>query len=322
MERNTELEQLELLEKNTKTKVTISSEFHKKDSEDPVRLYLKAIGQIPRLSAKEELEVAKKISSLDQKESKAAINSLIKSNLKLVVSIAKKFSISSCSLLDLIQEGNTGLMKAAERFHYKLGYKFSTYASWWIKQSIKKALSQKMRAIKIPPHALEQINSLKKVFDRLKKIHGRTPTEEELAKHMQNGASASEISLWKDHFVQGPVSLDSLYKGSPEEEDLGASFVLSDLPERSPEFQTQQKILKEELIRLISELNKKEKEILELRFGLNKEQRVYTFDEVSQIMGIEKSKVKSFESRALRNLRIRLKKQNLDFENFKELLFC
>lgn len=323
------LEQLELSkEKKIELNNNNSSEFlaSYQNLDDSVRLYLKAIGQIPQLSPKEELETAKKINTSNESESKAAVNLLVKSNLRLVVSIAKRFSgtANSCSLLDLIQEGNTGLMKAAQRFHYKLGYRFSTYASWWVKQSIKKALNHKLRAIKIPPHALEQINDLKRVIDCLEKKYGRAPTDQELAKFIQKGLSPSEINLWREHFVQGTISLDSPVKqktgenSSLESEESGMTSLLSDLPEKLPEFRAQQKILREQLNKLILSLDSTEKQVLSLRFGLNPEQKTYTLEEVAEITKLNKPKVKSLEARALRNLRIKLGKTEKDFNDLRE----
>lgn len=269
-----------------------------KTLDDSVQLYLKAIGRIPLLSAEEEIRVAREIISEDKNTSKKAANKLIQANLRLVVAIAKRYSNQSIPLLDLVQEGNTGLMKAAYKFDSELGYRFSTYATWWIKQAITRSLSEKEKSIRIPSHALEQINKLKKVVNEFTKNHGRAPTEAELAKSLD--FSTQDVNLWKEMendtlSLEAPLNKDSA--------DGNLSDIISDLEEKSPEFEIQQKALKQDLAKFLKELDSEEKQILELRFGFNAEERFHSIEEVSEICKISRDKVRKIEFKALRKLK-------------------
>ncbi len=269
-----------------------------KTLDDSVKLYLKAIGRIPLLTANEEIQVARQIASNDPIVSKKAANRLIQANLRLVVAIAKRYSNYSIPLLDLVQEGNTGLMRAAYKFDSELGYRFSTYATWWIKQAVVRSISEKERSIRIPSHALEQINKLKKVVNEFTKENGRAPTEAELAKSLD--FSTQEVNLWKE------VDSDTLSLEAPinkDNADGNLGDIISDLEEKTPEYELQQKALKQDLSKLLTQLEDEEKQVLELRFGFNAEERFHSIEEVSEICKTSRDKVRKIEFKALRKLK-------------------
>ncbi len=277
--------------------------------DDSVQLYLKTIGKIQLLTAEEEVKLAKEIASDDIVISRKSYNRLIQANLRLVVSIAKKYSSYSIPLLDLIQEGNTGLMRAAHKYDYSLGYRFSTYASWWIKQAITRCLNEKQKAIRIPVHILDQINKLKRMVDKLTTEFGRPPTEKEISQSID--FSLQEVSRWKD-MESELVSLEApLNTGS----EGSLSDIISDSEEKTPEHELQKKSLRHELSKLLSVLEGEEKQIIELRFAFNSEDRFYSIEETSQKLNITRDRIRKIEFKALRKLK------NIMNESLKDYLF-
>jgi RNA polymerase primary sigma factor len=280
-----------------------------KGLDDSVQLYLKTIGRIALLTPDDEIKVAREIASSDPVASRRACNKLIQANLRLVVAIAKRYASHTIPLLDLIQEGNTGLMKAAKKFDSELGYRFSTYATWWIKQAITRSINEKERAIRIPSHALEQINKLRKVVNELSKEYGRPPTDAEISKTLD--FATTDVQLWRE------IDNDTLSLESPISKDNeGAlSEIISDLEEKTPEHELQQKALRQDLVKLLKHLDEQEKAVIELRFGFNNTDRYYTIDEVSEICKITRDKVRKIEFKALRKLK------NVMGEGIKDYLY-
>ncbi len=276
--------------------------------DDSVQLYLKTIGKIPLLNAEEEVQLAKDIAGTDIIISKKSYNRLIQANLRLVVSIAKKYSSYAIPLLDLIQEGNTGLMRAARKYDYSMGYRFSTYATWWIKQAITRCLNEKQKAIRIPVHILDQINKLKRMVDKLTSEFGRPPTEKEISQSID--FSLQEISRWKE-MESDLVSLESPLN---KEHEGSLSDVISDSEEKTPEYELQQKSLKQELSKLLVILEGEEKQIIELRFGFNSEDRFYSIEETSQKLNVTRDRIRKIEFKALRKLK------NIMNESLKDYL--
>ncbi len=259
---------------------------------DPVRMYLKEIGRISLLSSEEELELSVRIANGDE----AAKNILAESNLRLVVSIAKRYVGRGLLFLDLIQEGNIGLMKAVEKFDYGKGYKFSTYATWWIRQAITRALADQARTIRVPVHMVETINKMARVQRQMTLELNREPSEEELATRMN-------ISVEKVREVmkisQDPVSLDTPIG---EEDDSHLGDFIKDERSMSPEEYATNEILKEEIRNVLSTLQDREQEVLELRFGLV-DGTSHTLEEVGKKFNVTRERIRQIEAKALRKLR-------------------
>jgi RNA polymerase primary sigma factor len=268
-----------------------------KGLDDSVQLYLKSIGRIPLLGPDDEIHIAREIASEDLVLSKKACNKLVQANLRLVVAIAKRYASHSIPLLDLIQEGNTGLMKAAQKFDYELGYRFSTYATWWIKQAITRSINEKERPIKIPAHALEQISRLKKIVANLTTLFGRAPTDKEISEGLD--FAASDVRLWKE------IDSETLSLESPISKDNEGTLseIISDLDEKTPEHEYQQKALRGDLVKLLDVLDEEERKIIELRFAFNETERFHSIEEVSAICNINRDKVRKIEFKALRKMR-------------------
>jgi RNA polymerase primary sigma factor len=277
--------------------------------DDSVQLYLKTIGRIPLLNGEEEIQLAKEIASDDENTSCKACNKLIQANLRLVVSIAKRYSTQTIPLLDLIQEGNTGLMRAAKKFNHEMGFRFSTYATWWIKQAITRSITEKERAIRIPSHVLEQMSKIKKTVEKLTREFGRPPSDSELQSSLQ--FNPEDIKLWKeiDHEM---ISLEAPVN---KEQDASLGDMISDQDEKTPEHQIQQQALRKELIKAIQQLDDEEKQILELRFGFNPTEKFHSIDEVSVLTDMNKDKIRKIEFKALRKLK------NLMGNNLNHYLF-
>ncbi|HEY9886483.1 MAG TPA: RNA polymerase sigma factor RpoD/SigA [Vampirovibrionales bacterium] len=275
--------------------------------DDSVQLYLKTIGRIDLLTAEEELTLAKAVACGTEEESSKACNKLVRSNLRLVVSIAKRYNSFNAPLLDLIQEGNTGLMKAAEKFNYELGYRFSTYASWWIKQSIVRSLNEKEKAIRIPSHALDQINKLKKAVKQLTEEYGRTPSQEEISEKLD--FNTEDVTLWKE------LGQDALSLEAPASKDSEGSLseVLSNEDAKTPEDELMHQALKNDMLKVLDTLHGEEKVVLQLRYGFNKIEKFHSYEEVSQIMGISKDKLRKIEFKALRKLKNMVADQIKDY---------
>ena len=260
--------------------------------EDPVRMYLKEIGKVPLLSAEEELELAKKMETGDQEAKKR----LAEANLRLVVSIAKRYVGRGMLFLDLIQEGNLGLIKAVEKFDYRKGYKFSTYATWWIRQAITRAIADQARTIRIPVHMVETINKLIRVSRQLLQELGREPTPEEIAAEMNLPVDRVREIL---KISQEPVSLETPI-GEEEDSHLG-DFIQDDnvpVPADAAAFT----LLKEQLVEVLGTLTEREQKVLRLRFGLD-DGRARTLEEVGKEFNVTRERIRQIEAKALRKLR-------------------
>jgi RNA polymerase primary sigma factor len=260
--------------------------------EDPVRMYLKEIGKVPLLSAEEEIELAKKMEMGDQEAKKR----LAEANLRLVVSIAKRYVGRGMLFLDLIQEGNLGLIKAVEKFDYRKGYKFSTYATWWIRQAITRAIADQARTIRIPVHMVETINKLIRVSRQLLQELGREPTPEEIAEQMNMPVERVREIL---KISQEPVSLETPI-GEEEDSHLG-DFIQDDnvpVPADAAAFT----LLKEQLVEVLGTLTEREQKVLRLRFGLD-DGRARTLEEVGKEFNVTRERIRQIEAKALRKLR-------------------
>ena len=260
--------------------------------EDPVRMYLKEIGKVPLLTAEEEIELAKRMENGDEEAKKR----LAEANLRLVVSIAKRYVGRGMLFLDLIQEGNLGLIKAVEKFDYNKGFKFSTYATWWIRQAITRAIADQARTIRIPVHMVETINKLIRVSRQLLQELGREPTPEEIAEEM--GMSVERVrEILK--ISQEPVSLETPI-GEEEDSHLG-DFIQDDnvpVPADAAAFT----LLKEQLVEVLGTLTEREQKVLRLRFGLD-DGRARTLEEVGKEFNVTRERIRQIEAKALRKLR-------------------
>ena len=260
--------------------------------DDPVRMYLKEIGKVPLLSADEEIELAKRMELGDEDAKKR----LCEANLRLVVSIAKRYVGRGMLFLDLIQEGNLGLIKAVDKFDYRKGYKFSTYATWWIRQAITRSIADQARTIRIPVHMVETINKLIRVSRQLLQTYGREPTPEEIAAEMN-------ISVEKvreiQKIAQEPVSLETPI-GEEEDSHLGDFIPDDDVP--APAEAAAFSMLKEQLIEVLDTLTEREQKVLKLRFGLE-DGRARTLEEVGKEFDVTRERIRQIEAKALRKLR-------------------
>ena len=260
--------------------------------DDPVRMYLKEIGKVPLLSSEEEIELAKKI----EEGSQYAKKKLAEANLRLVVSIAKRYVCRGMLFLDLIQEGNLGLIKAVEKFDYRKGYKFSTYATWWIRQAITRAIADQARTIRIPVHMVETINKLIRVQRQLLQELGRDPFPEEISKVMDLPVEkVREIQK----IAQEPVSLETPI-GEEEDSHLGDFIPDDDAP--APAEAAAFTMLKEQLINVLDTLTPREEKVLRLRFGLD-DGRARTLEEVGKEFNVTRERIRQIEAKALRKLR-------------------
>ena len=260
--------------------------------DDPVRMYLKEIGKVPLLTAEEEIEIAKRLETGDEEAKKK----LSEANLRLVVSIAKRYVGRGMLFLDLIQEGNLGLIKAVEKFDYRKGFKFSTYATWWIRQAITRAITDQARTIRIPVHMVETINKLIRVSRQLLQQYGREPTPEEIAKEM--GISESKVrEIIK--IAQEPVSLETPI-GEEEDSHLGDFIPDDDAP--APAEAASFALMKEQLLDVLDTLTPREEKVLRLRFGLD-DGRQRTLEEVGKEFNVTRERIRQIEAKALRKLR-------------------
>lgn len=260
--------------------------------DDPVRMYLKEIGRVPLLSAAEEIELARRVEDGDE----AAKRRLAEANLRLVVSIAKRYVGRGMLFLDLIQEGNLGLIKAVEKFDYRKGYKFSTYATWWIRQAITRAIADQARTIRIPVHMVETINKLIRVSRQLLQTLGREPTPDEIAEEMEMSAERVREII---KIAQEPVSLETPI-GEEEDSHLGDFIEDQDAP--APAEAASFRLLKEQLEDVLNTLTPREEKVLRLRFGLD-DGRARTLEEVGQIFNVTRERIRQIEAKALRKLR-------------------
>lgn len=259
---------------------------------DPVRMYLKEIGRVPLLNADQEIDLAKRIENNDDE----AKQELAEANLRLVVSIAKRYVGRGMSFLDLIQEGNMGLMKAVDKFDYRLGFKFSTYATWWIRQAITRAIADQARTIRIPVHMVETINKLIRIQRQLLQDLGREPTPEEIGAEMDMSTDKVREIL---KIAQEPVSLETPIG---EEDDSYLGDFIEDKDATSPEQHASYELLKEQLEEVLDTLTDREENVLRLRFGLN-DGRTRTLEEVGRVFGVTRERIRQIEAKALRKLR-------------------
>ena len=260
--------------------------------DDPVRMYLKEIGRVPLLSADEEITLAKRMEAGDEEAQKE----LAEANLRLVVSIAKRYVGRGMLFLDLIQEGNLGLIKAVEKFDYNKGYKFSTYATWWIRQAITRAIADQARTIRIPVHMVETINKLIRVSRQLLQQLGREPSPEEIAEAMEISVERVREIM---KIAQEPVSLETPI-GEEEDSHLGDFIEDQDAP--APAEAASFMLLKEQLEEVLDTLTEREERVLRLRFGLD-DGRARTLEEVGQNFGVTRERIRQIEAKALRKLR-------------------
>lgn len=260
--------------------------------EDPVRMYLKEIGKVNLLTAEEEIELAKRMEEGDEDAKKR----LAEANLRLVVSIAKRYVGRGMLFLDLIQEGNLGLIKAVEKFDYRKGYKFSTYATWWIRQAITRAIADQARTIRIPVHMVETINKLIRVSRQLLQELGREPTPEEIAKEMEMSVDRVREIL---KISQEPVSLETPI-GEEEDSHLGDFIPDEDAP--APDTAASHTLLREQLSEVLQTLTPREEKVLRLRFGLE-DGRSRTLEEVGREFNVTRERIRQIEAKALRKLR-------------------
>jgi RNA polymerase primary sigma factor len=260
--------------------------------DDPVRMYLKEIGKVPLLSADEEIELAKRMEKGDEEAKKR----LCEANLRLVVSIAKRYVGRGMLFLDLIQEGNLGLIKAVDKFDYTKGYKFSTYATWWIRQAITRSIADQARTIRIPVHMVETINKLIRVSRQLLQTYGREPSPEEIAKEM--GISVEKVREIQK-ITQEPVSLETPI-GEEEDSHLGDFIPDEDVP--APAEAAAFSMLKEQLVEVLDTLTEREQKVLKLRFGLE-DGRARTLEEVGKEFDVTRERIRQIEAKSLRKLR-------------------
>lgn len=261
---------------------------------DPVKMYLKQIGCYRLLNSQEEIELAKRIQQGDQR----AKNQLTQANLRLVVSIAKHYVGSGMLFLDLIQEGNLGLIKAVEKFDYTRGYKFSTYATWWIKQAITRAIADQARTIRIPVHMVETINKITRIQRQLVQEKGREPTPEEIAEKLDGTLTAERVREIQK-IALDPVSLETPIG---EEDDSHLGDFIEDKDAISPSDYTTKSLLKDELRAVMKELTDREERVLRLRYGLD-DDRPRTLEEVGKEFGVTRERIRQIEAKAIRKLR-------------------
>lgn len=272
--------------------------------DDILQMYLKDIGKTKLLSSKEEKNLGKLIK---ENKSEIAKRKLIQANLRLVVSIAKKYIGQGVLFMDLVQEGSLGLIKAAERFDYTKNFKFSTYATWWIKQTIIRAISNNSRTIRIPVHMSDKIRQYKKYYNKLSFELGREPTDKEIASKM--ALSTKKLAVIKRSIIKEPISLET-----PVTEDLNVGDYVEDKSYNSPETQTRNNLIKGSIEHLLSTLDEREKKIINFRFGINGESPK-TLEQVGMILGYSKERIRQLEESALKKIR-----ETKDLQHFKDFI--
>jgi len=265
------------------------------NTDDSVRIYLQQIGKIPLLSAAEELKVATQI---QEEHSEIAKKVLINANLRLVVSIAKKYIGRGLSFLDLIQEGNMGLMKAAERFDYTKGYKFSTYATWWVQQAITRSIADKARIIRLPIHMIESLSKIRKMTIELTTELGRAPTKQELAYRL--GLSVAKLTALVKS-AQSTISIET--PANQKEDSTKIADYIVDESTVAPDSRVSQENLFDDIRKMLSQLSPKERDVLILRYGLNNNGTKKTLDEIGSQYGVSRERIRQIENRAISKLK-------------------
>ena len=289
--------QLSLIEEqeNEEDKEDLKEDYKNYATDDSVKAYLQQIGKIPLLSHEEEMEIAKEIK---EKNSIKAKEILVNSNLRLVVSIAKKYIGRGLSFLDLIQEGNLGLIKAAEKFDYTKGYKFSTYATWWIQQSITRGIADKSRIIRLPVHMIETLGKIKKATFDLSIELGRMPTKEEIAEKI--GISVSKLGqLLKS--AQGTISIET--PANQKDDSTKIADYIVDESDSTPDTKVTHDNLLDDVRKILDQLNQKEKDVLILRYGLDDNGQKKTLDEIGNRYGVSRERIRQIETRAISKLK-------------------
>ena len=284
-------------------KEDLKEDYKNYATDDSVKAYLQQIGKIPLLSYEEEMKIAKEIK---EKNSIKAKETLVNSNLRLVVSIAKKYIGRGLSFLDLIQEGNLGLIKAAEKFDYTKGYKFSTYATWWIQQSITRGIADKSRIIRLPVHMIETLGKIKKATFDLSIELGRMPTKEEIAEKI--GISVSKLGqLLKS--AQGTISIET--PANQKDDSTKIADYIVDESDSTPDTKVTHDNLLDDVRKILDQLNQKEKDVLILRYGLDDNGQKKTLDEIGNRYGVSKERIRQIETRAISKLKKLCRNQNL-----------
>ena len=288
---------------NTVADPKVQESINSVNTDDSVRIYLQQIGKIPMLSPEEELDIAKKIKDEHSEFSK---NVLVNANLRLVVSIAKKYIGRGLSFLDLIQEGNIGLMKAAERFDYTKGYKFSTYATWWVQQSITRAIADKARSIRLPIHMIESLNKIKKTTIDMTTELGRTPTKQEIAYRL--GISVAKLNqILKS--AQPTISMET--PANQKDDSSKIADYIVDNSTITPESMVSQESMLEDIKKMLNQLMPKERDVLIMRYGLNSDGAKKTLDEIGSQYGVSRERIRQIENRAIAKLKKMCKNENL-----------
>ena len=286
-------------EENSKDKEDYKSAV----ADDSVKIYLQQIGKIPLLTFEEELEVARQIK---ENNSQSARKILVNANLRLVVSIAKKYIGRGLSFLDLIQEGNLGLMKAAEKFDYSKGYKFSTYATWWIQQAITRGIADKSRMIRLPVHMIETLSRIKRATIELSTELNRVPSKEEIAKRVDIPVSKL-VSLMKSS--QSTISIETPANQKDDTSKI-ADFIVDDT-HLTPDTKVTQENLLEDVRKMLNQLNPKEKDVLIMRYGLDNNGQKKTLDEIGSRYGVSRERIRQIETRAIAKLKKLCRNKNL-----------
>jgi RNA polymerase primary sigma factor len=291
--------------------IDLESTSYDEVSDDSVKLYLREIGKIPLLSAEEEHELAQKIINGTEKEKKRAKDKMAESNMRLVVSIAKRYSGRGLDFLDLIQEGNTGLLRAVEKFDPDKGFKFSTYATWWIRQAITRAIADQARTIRIPVHMVETINKVLRTQRRLTQELNREPTTEEIAKAMGMEPEKIEYVM---KIKQDIASLDASVGRDGDDDDSSLGDFIEDEDRVSPEDSAATQLLKEQIASILSTLSDREQKIIKMRFGIGGG-KSHTLEEVGAEFSVTRERIRQIEAKALTKLR-----KNKDTKKLHEYL--
>lgn len=304
----TETDNFQFIEKDDLTEIEEPKTFNSISNDDDIlQMYLKDIGKIRLLNSKEEKALGKTIKEGKPTHAEIAKRKLVQANLRLVVSIAKKYIGQGVLFMDLVQEGSLGLIKAAEKFDYSKNFKFSTYATWWIKQTIIRAISNNSRTIRIPVHMTDKIRKFKRMYTTLSFELGRDPTDKEIAERL--GMTSKQILSIKKALIKEPISLET-----PVTDDLNVGDYIEDKSYRSPENQTKNNVLKGSIGNLLSTLPERERKIVCCRFGINGE-IPRTLEQLGEIMGYSKERIRQLEDNALTKIR-----QKQELQHFRDFI--